>query len=150
MAASTPQAQRQIRRFDVFTEWNRLKAREKMSLPEDRARIYGLAVAKIVAGRGGGSFAGHSSHQVKEWKRRARQDDTQDDSGEAWWENFGSDAEFDDKIIHRMGEEFYRHVFQPAIRAAWDEGQSYEDIRDTLRESWNAHLAAKKKPRGSG
>jgi hypothetical protein len=36
-----------------------------------------------------------------------------------------------------MGREFYRQVFQPAIRQAWDAGQTYEDVRDKLREPWN-------------
>jgi hypothetical protein len=40
-----------------------------------------------------------------------------------------------------MGREFYSEVFQPAIQNAWDGGQRYEDIRDTLRKQWNEHGA---------
>ena len=41
------------------------KARERLGLPESEARVYGLAVAKVVAGRGGGSTGQHAS-QVKD------------------------------------------------------------------------------------
>ena len=143
MANSTTQPQRQIRRFDIFTEWNRLKARERLKLPEAQARVYGLAVAKVVAGHGGGSPGTHgtpSKEQMKDYKSRARKEDVED----AWWQHFGTDVEFEDKIIHRMGEPFYKHVFQPAIRDAWDEGKDYEDIRDHLREEWNAHLKSRR------
>ncbi|MDQ3815975.1 MAG: hypothetical protein M3347_18860 [Armatimonadota bacterium] len=143
MPSQTTRPERQIRRFDIFAEWNRLKGHEKLNLSEAKARAYGLAVAKIVAAR---KFGNYEPGQVKDWKRKARQDDV----SEAWWEHLGSDKEFDDKIIHRMGEHFYRHVFQPAIREAWDEGKDYEEIRDSLREAWNAHLAAARKPRSSG
>ena len=45
-----PAPQSEIRRFDVFAEWNRLKARHSHRLPETDAQAYGLAVAKVVAG----------------------------------------------------------------------------------------------------
>ena len=130
--------ERQIRRFDIFAEWNRLRARERMKLPEADARLYGLAVAKVVAGRGGGPApqGAHSKEHATSLKSRARQDDASDQ----WWRDFGTDIEYEDKIIHRMGERFYKQVFQPAIRAAWDDGQQYEDIRDSLRGAWNDGL----------
>jgi hypothetical protein len=71
--AQTPLAPRaEIRRFDIFAEWNRLKARHHHDLPEAAAQAYGLAVAKVVAAR---KFAGYHSAQVNEWKRRARRED---------------------------------------------------------------------------
>ena len=120
-----------IRRFDIFAEWNRLKARDRHHMREPEARAYGLAVAKVVASR---KLHGAPPEQASELKRRARQDDV----AEPWWEHLGSDAEFERTIIRRMGEAFYHDIFQPAIARAWDAGQSYEDIRDTLREDWNA------------
>jgi hypothetical protein len=124
----------EIRRFDIFAEWNRLKARQQHKLSEAEARAYGLAVAKVVAAR---KFAGHRPEQLGEWKGRARREDVT----EAWWEHLGSSGEFEQKIIARMGRTFYRRVFQPSLRAAWRAGQKYEQIRDQLREGWNAHLA---------
>lgn len=131
MAAQRPQPKAEIRRFDIFAEWNRLKARRRLRLPEAAARAYGLAVAKVVAAR---KFYGYRPEQVSEWKRRARKDDV----AEAWWEHLGSDEEFEEKIAGRMGKTFYRRVFQPAVRRAWDGGQTYEQIRDRLRAQWNA------------
>ena len=122
--------QMEIRRFDIFAEWNRLKGRTRLDMKEADARAYGLAVAKIVASR---KLHGAEPEQAKELKRRVREDQ----NDEAWWEHLGSHEEFERKIIERMGREFYRQVFQPAIRQAWDDGQTYEDIRDKLREPWN-------------
>jgi hypothetical protein len=130
----------QIRRFDIFAEWNRLKARERHHMSEADARAYGLAVAKVVAAR---KFYGAPPEQASDLKRRARQEDT----SEPWWEHLGSDDEFERKIVRRMGDSFYREVFQPAIQRAWAGGQSYEDIRDTLRAEWNARRETGAAPR---
>ena len=121
-----------IRRFDIFAEWNRLKARTRPHMKEADARAYGLAVAKVVAAR---KLHGAAPEEQRELKRRARQDEVD----ERWWEHLGSSEEFEQKIIERMGREFYTEVFQPAIQNAWDGGQHYEDIRDTLRKQWNEH-----------
>ena len=120
-----------IRRFDIFAEWNRLKARTRHRMKEANARAYGLAVAKVVAAR---KLHGAAPEEQRELKRRARQDEVD----EPWWEHLGSNEEFEQKIIERMGREFYAEAFQPAIQQAWDAGQRYEDIRDTLRNTWNA------------
>jgi len=45
-----------IRRFDVFAEWNRIRALKEYGFSEDDAKAYGLAVAKVVAAR---KFYGH-------------------------------------------------------------------------------------------
>ena len=126
--AAIPSAQ--IRRFDIFAEWNRLKARSRHHMSAADARAYGLAVAKVVAAR---KFHGTTPDQAKDLKQRARNDDV----SEQWWEHLGSDDEFEQKIIKRMGQTFYRDVFQPALQRAWDAEKSYEDIRDTLRAEWN-------------
>jgi hypothetical protein len=120
----------QIRRFDIFAEWNRLKARTRHKMKEADARAYGLAVAKVVAAR---KLHGAAPEQTRELKRRARQEEMD----EPWWEHLGSGEEFEQKIVERMGREFYADTFQPAVRHAWDDGQKYEDIRDTLRSEWN-------------
>jgi hypothetical protein len=131
----------QIRRFDIFAEWNRLKALKRNKLKAADARAYGLAVAKVVAAR---KFHGAAPEETRELKRRAREEEV----GEPWWDHLGSSEEFTEKIIERMGREFYADVFQPAIKQAWDAGQRYEDIRDTLRSGWNARRpsARKRKP----
>ena len=87
----------QIRRFDIFAEWNRLKARSRHHMSAADARAYGLAVAKVVASR---KFHGTTPDQAKEPKHRARNDDV----SEQWWEHLGSDDEFEQKIIRRMGK----------------------------------------------
>jgi hypothetical protein len=136
MPDSEPVPRLQIRRFDIFAEWNRLKARTRHRMQETDARSYGLAVAKVVAAR---TQHGAAPEQTRDLKRRARQDDVD----EPWWEHLGSSEEFERKIIERMGQAFYMRVFQPAIQKAWDAGQSYEDIRDVLRNQWNAQRPAR-------
>jgi hypothetical protein len=121
----------QIRRFDIFAEWNRLKGRTRHKMKEADARAYGLAVAKVVAAR---KLHGAAPEQTKDLKRRARKDEVD----EPWWEHLGSSEEFEQKIVERMDRDFYTHVFQPAIQRAWDDEKDYEDIRDTLRSEWNA------------
>jgi hypothetical protein len=123
-----------IRRFDIFAEWNQLKARTRHHMKEADARTYGLAVAKVVAAR---KLHGAAPEEQRDLKRRARQEEMD----EPWWEHLGSGEEFEQKIIERMGREFYSEVFQPAIQKAWDAGLRYEDIRDTLRNQWNEHGA---------
>lgn len=126
-----------IRRFDIFAEWNRLKAREKLKLSAGDSRAYGLAVAKVVAGRKQRREAGNAPEQ-KEKPKDAEAKTTEKD--ERWWEHLGSDDEFRRVIVRRMGEDFYKDVFAPAVRKAWDAGKDYADIRDTLRSSWNESI----------
>ena len=126
-----PAPHAEIRRFDIFAEWNRLKARHSHRLSESESQAYGLAVAKVVAGR---KFAHSRPYQVNEWRQRARRDDL----SEEWWRHLGSSQEFTLKIVERMGKTFYRRVFQPVLRRAWREGKKYEEIRDQLRMEWNA------------
>jgi hypothetical protein len=132
----------QIRRFDIFAEWNRLKALTKHSMKEGDAQAYGLAVAKVVAAR---TLHGTPPEQTRELKKNARKETVD----EPWWEHLGSSEEFEQKIVERMGRSFYAETFQPAIKRAWDEGKDYEDIRDTLRKDWNERREAKpKRPSG--
>ena len=77
----------QIRRFDIFAEWNRLKARTRHKLKEADAQAYGLAVAKVVAAR---KLHGAAPEQTRDLKRRARQDEVD----EPWWEHLGSSDSF--------------------------------------------------------
>jgi hypothetical protein len=126
---------RELRRFDIFAEWDRLKGRTKAKLREADAEAYGLAVAKIVAAR---QFSGHDPAEAKELKRKAKAEEV----GEPWWEHLGSAEEFQRKVVGRMGEAFYREVFQPAVLRAWEDGKRYEEIRDALREPWNLELRA--------
>jgi hypothetical protein len=136
MNTGQPTPRQEIRRFDVFAEWNRLKARTQQRFSAADAQAYGLAIAKVVAAR---KFAGYRPEHVRDWKRRA----TREDFTEVWWTHLGSAAEFEAKIVARMGKSFYRRVFQPSVRRAWQQGQRYEQIRDALRAPWNAALTRK-------
>jgi hypothetical protein len=127
----------EIRRFDVFAEWNRLKAVTHLKMSEPEARTYGLAVAKIVAAR---KLHGYTPKELAEFKRQARTLARPEEITLPWWHRLASPEEFERKIIERMGRTFYEQVFQPAIARAWREGKSYEEIRDSVRQQWNRLL----------
>jgi len=127
----------EIRRFDIFAEWNRLKAVTQLRLPEPEARTYGLAVAKVVAAR---KLHGYQPRELAEFKRQARTLARPEQITIPWWHKLASAEEFEKKIIQRMGRDFYERVFQPAIARAWHEGKTYEEIRDVLRQEWNQQL----------
>ncbi len=125
-----------IRRFDVFAEYTR-QERIAKGEPADVAKGYGIWLAKVVASRRYGSksddhdkpgnrTSGSHLHQ----KFRSIGDEEQ------------TDRVFDHDIIDRMGEDFYEHVFAPAITAAREQGERYEEIRDAIRKEWKP---AKKK-----
>ncbi len=138
--ASTLSPRRAIRRFDIFAEYNRLKAREK-GLDEPHAKGYGIWVAKVVASGGGRRSSGTRAGSQHETSTGAEADAEQREAPgkQEWHELSGepqTDALFDHEIIQRMGADFYNKVFSPAIAEAVHQGRSYESIRDTLRKNW--------------
>lgn len=125
-----------IRRFDVFAEYNRLKALED-GMDEDEAKGYALWLAKIVAARR------FSSGLVETRKPRELREAVPVERGEEPKRKFRSlsgieqtDALFDKEIVQRMGPDFYENVFAPAIREAFAHRRSYVSIRDSIRQDW--------------
>jgi hypothetical protein len=129
-----PAPRKAIRRFDVFAEVNRLEALED-GRPEDEAKGHGIWLAKVVAGRrfgrtGDGDGEGNRRRTGDEPDRRGTPD-FRSAGGE-----LQTDETFDEEIVERMGRDFYGDVFAPAIHAAIEAGQTYEQIRDTIRADW--------------
>jgi len=126
-----------IRRFDVFAEYNRLRGLTR-GLDEPHAKGYGLWVAKVVAS--GGGRRGGAKPEPSGAKRESGEQPGQPLQANQEWHYLGdelqTDALFDREIVRRMGPEFYSHVFAPAIAAAFEQGKSYEGIRDAMRKDW--------------
>jgi hypothetical protein len=126
----------QIRRFDVFAEYNRQKAIEE-GMPDDEAAGHGLWVAKVVASRRFGSGLSSQPPPKAGEKAGAKEDEEHPKSkrrtlsGEEQ-----TDELFDREVVRRMGKEFYEGVFAPAIRKAVEEDRTYTSIRDTIRRDW--------------
>jgi hypothetical protein len=125
-----------IRRFDVFAEFNRLEALDD-GRPEDEAKGHGIWLAKVVASRrygpktdGDSRDAGKGGAGEKTPKRSAVK------GFKAVGGELQTDKTFDEEIVDRMGQGFYDQVFAPAIRAAVEKGQKYEEIRDQIRADW--------------
>jgi hypothetical protein len=117
-----------IRRFDVFAEYRKLDAETDDGMPVDQAKGYGLWVAKVVAARKFGRARSEEEPAAEPPRRRRK------------WHVLGDEPQtdklFDHEIVDRMGRDFYRQVFAPAIREARSSGQTYEAIRDRLRRRW--------------
>jgi hypothetical protein len=123
-----------IRRFDVFVEYNRLKAM-KDGMRAAQAKGYALWLAKIVAARRGmpkpkpeetGKGKGEEKYKKSKWRELSGKPQT--------------DRLFEKEIVTRMGASFYKGVFVPAIRKAFEDGEDYRDIRDSIREDWQPDL----------
>lgn len=120
-----------VRRFDVFAEYNRLKARQEGESAA-QAKGYGIWLAKVVAAK---KFAKKEPAKIKagegEEKKPERKKKWRDLSGIPQ-----TDKLFDKEIVNRMGKPFYSKVFAPAIKAAFDEDKEYREIRDAIRQEW--------------
>ncbi len=122
-----------VRRFDVFAEYTRLE-RLKEGFPADEAKGYAIWLAKVVAARKFGRVkpgpvkrTGSSGQDLEAGvlrKFRSLGDVEQ------------TDKVFDKDIVERMGKGFYQKVFSPAVEEAFRMGESYKQIRDTIRKVW--------------
>src|SRR5919198_834709 len=121
-----------IRRFDVFAEYRKQELHAQ-GAPEEEAKGYGLWVAKVVAARRFGRGRGRAGPV------QAARDEPERPPHGKWHELDGqpqTDKLFDAEVVARMGAEFYREVFVPAIQQARAHGRSYEAIRDAIRRPW--------------
>ena len=126
-----------IRRFDVFAEY-RKQEQQDQGTPEDEAKGYGLWVAKVVAARRFGPGRGAAAPGPGGPSERPGGPAEPERRGK-WHVLDGKPqtaALFDAEIVNRMGREFYRDVFAPAIREARAHGRPYEAIRDAIRRPW--------------
>lgn len=130
-AAAAPKPQAAIRRFDVFAEYNRQEAMQRKGMKAAEAKGYGLWLAKLVAARRGRPKAEDGDERGRGERRERKPGEwrTLDDQPQ-------TDKLFDKEIVARMGRDFYRKVFVPAITAARERGASYESIRDSVRRDW--------------
>jgi hypothetical protein len=124
-----------VRRFDVFAEYTRLEKLQE-GLPADVARGYGIWLAKVVAARKFGRLKpGSKKHaEVSSEELAAR-------AGRKFRSLSGieqTDKVFEKDVVQRMGKDFYRNVFAPAIEDAFMKGKTYREIRDSIRKSWKA------------
>ncbi|MBI4319354.1 MAG: hypothetical protein HY675_12760 [Chloroflexi bacterium] len=135
-----PLPKKPIRRFDVFAEYSRIKYEQRGIEPE-RAKGYAIWLAKVIAARKLTKTAEGKAHMdevLAEGSERMKQGArVLDLAGQPQTADV-----FDRLIAGRMGEDFYRQVFSPAVRDAIEHHRSYEKIRDAIREPWNERMAA--------
>ncbi len=130
---------REIRRFDVFAEYNKLKALQE-GRPLDEAKGYGLWLAKVVASRRYGvSPPPRGKEREREGERGAEPVGgvpEEQPRFRSLGDELQTDELFDQEIVDRMGDRFYRDVFAPTIEEHFRKGDRYEAIRDAVRKSW--------------
>ncbi len=126
-----------VRRFDVFAEYNRIKAIQEDKMTQAKAKGYGLWVAKVVAAQKFGRLP-RPTREERE-KAKAKTPEEKEKEKKAWHELGGvlqTDKLFDQEIVNRMGKPFYDKVFKPAVDKAYEEGKTYVEIRDAIRQEW--------------
>jgi len=120
-----------IRRFDVFAEYTRLEQRRD-GAPEDVSKGYAIWLAKVVAARKFGRLKVKASGSLTAEEKAGR--------AAGKFRSLSGieqrDTVFDHDIVERMGKTFYRRVFSPSIRKAFESGKSYKQIRDEIRKQW--------------
>lgn len=125
-----------IRRFDVFAEYNRIKNLAD-GMPADQAKGRGVWIAKVVAGRRGMPAHHDKPSTGKDGKDHPH---SKEEKPEEKFLSVGgeqqTDATFDHEIVDRMGKDFYKDTFSPAIEQAFKDGRRYEEIRDSIRRDW--------------
>ncbi len=119
-----------IRRFDVFAEFSRQEQLDK-GVPEDEAKGYGIWLAKVVASR---RFGGKKDGPPR--GETGGKESAAHTTFRSVGDEMQTDEVFDHDIIERMGAAFYDKVFVPAIERARAAGESYEDVRDSMRKDW--------------
>ena len=129
--SETSKPRQEIRRFDVFAEYNKLKELKK-GRPLDQAKGYGLWVAKVVAARRFGPSVGERPKGKEAQEAEAPEEqryhtlDGKEQTGKL----------FDHEVVDRMGPDFYQDVFAPTIAQHFEAGDRYEAIRDSIRKNW--------------
>ena len=122
-----------IHRFDVFAKYQRIKGLKEKMLP-DEAKGYGIWLAKVVAAR---KFNRTRAKENKETDGPKEEQETLVDNK---WRSLDGKPQTDDlfnkEIIQRMGDDFYKNVFSPAIEKAFESGKDYTEFRDTIRKDW--------------
>ena len=127
---------RPIRRFDVFAEYQRLKALEKDNQPPDVAKGYGIWLAKLVAARKFSKTRGKEEKDTKDTGKKKQEEELVDNKWHSLEGEPQTDDLFDKEIVQRMGETFYEDVFAPALKESFKKGQDYMEIRDSIRKDW--------------
>jgi hypothetical protein len=123
-----------VRRFDVFAEYQRLKALKDKSAP-DEAKGYGIWLAKVVAARRFRKERGEAPPDDSK-KEKERNIELVDGKWHVLGDEPQTDDLFDKEIIRRMGEDFYKNVFSPAVEKEFNAGKDYTEIRDAIRKDW--------------
>jgi hypothetical protein len=122
------QPRRPIRRFDVFSEYNRIK-NEAGGMPADQAMGRAIWLAKVVAGRRGMPSPSPSGSGHHGEERGVPAEHTEEKFLSVGGEQ-QTDRTFEHEIVERMGRDFYERAFRPSFESAFAEGKRYEDIRE--------------------
>ena len=115
-----------IGKWDIISEYHRIDWEEK-GHDEEESKIHGTLIAIL----GYQKRTGHSPHIYEVEERNGEKGKTVKQRGEEKWI---TSKEFD-KIIDKMGNEFYHKIFSPAIKNLYKKGYSYAEVKEKVNIS---------------
>jgi len=129
-------AKANIRRYDVFAVSEYVKNIHK-GIQEDISKGDAIWLATLVAARkfSKGSHKPRTSNGAD--AKSAKKNGVYTEKWRYLGDVLQTDKLYDQKIVERMGKEFYENEFLPAIEKEVDLGHEYKDYRDSIRMSFN-------------
>ncbi|NHJ21386.1 MAG: hypothetical protein EAX91_10605 [Candidatus Lokiarchaeota archaeon] len=112
-----------VGKWDIISEYHRIDWEEK-GHDEEESKIHGTLIAIL----GYQKRTGHSPQIYEVEEHNGEKGKTVKQRGEEKWI---TSKEFD-KIIKKIGNEFYRKIFSPAIKNLYDKGYSYDEVKKAV------------------
>ena len=112
-----------IGKWDIISEYHRVDWEEK-GHGEEESKIHGTLIAIL----GYQKRTGQSPHFFDVEERDGEKGKTVKKRGEEKWI---TSKEFD-KIINKIGEDFYNDIFSPAIKNLYDKSYTYNEVKKAV------------------
>jgi len=112
-----------IGKWDIISEYHRIDWAEK-GHNEVESKIHGILIAIL----GYQKRTGQSPHFFDVEIRNGEKGKSVKQRGEEKWI---TSKEFD-KIVSKIGEDFYHEIFSPAIKNLYNKGYSYDDVKKAV------------------
>ncbi|MHA1296868.1 MAG: hypothetical protein ACTSRH_08160 [Promethearchaeota archaeon] len=112
-----------IGKWDIIAEYHRIDWLKK-GYSEEEAKIHGIVIAIV-------GYRARMGKKATGYKIETKGKEKGVSLTHRKKEHWITTKEFD-KIIKKMGENFYHKVFSPAIEKLYEKGYSYEDVKKAV------------------
>jgi len=113
-----------IGKWDIISEYNRIDWVKKGN-SEEEAKIHGIVIAII-------GYKARTGKERQPYKFETKGKEKGVSVTHRNKEKFVTAQEFD-KIVKKMGENYYSKVFSPAIEHLYEQGYSYDDVKKAVQ-----------------